>query len=50
APTVDIINLKDSGTGFAPHWHTLNDNMSNINRATLEAVGQTVMEVIYSEQ
>lgn len=50
APTVDIINLKDSGTGFAPYWHTLNDNMSNINRATLEAVGQTVMEVIYSEQ
>jgi hypothetical protein len=50
APTADIINLRDSGTGFAPHWHTLNDNMSNINRATLEAVGQTIMEVIYSEK
>ncbi len=50
APMADIINTKDSGSGFAPHWHTLNDNMSNINRATLKAVGQTVMEVIYSEK
>lgn len=50
APSVDIINLKDSQTGFASHWHTLNDTMDNINRNTLHAVGQTVMEVIYLEK
>ena len=49
-PSIDIINMKDdSNTGFASHWHTHNDNMNNINKTTLKAVGQTVMEVIYSE-
>lgn len=51
APSIDIINLKDNtGTGFATHWHTLNDDMRNIHRETLNAVGQTVMEVIYNEK
>ncbi len=49
-PCVDIINLKDSETGFAPYWHTLSDDMRNIDRNTLKAVGQTVLEIIYSEQ
>lgn len=48
-PCVDIINLKDSDSGFAPHWHTLSDDMRNIDKNTLQAVGQTVLEVIYSE-
>ena len=51
APSVDIINLKnDTPTGFAPYWHTLRDDMRNIDRNTLKAVGQTVMEVIYTEK
>jgi len=51
APSINIINLKrDSRTGFAPHWHTLNDDMRNIDRNTLRAAGQTVMEVIYLER
>jgi glutaminyl-peptide cyclotransferase len=51
APSANIINLKtDSQTGFAPHWHTLNDDMRQIDRNTLKAVGQTVMEVIYTEK
>jgi hypothetical protein len=50
APSANIINLKsDTPTGFAPHWHTLRDDMRNIDRNTLKAVGQTVMEVIYTE-
>lgn len=49
-PCVDIINLKNSNTGFAPHWHTHNDNIRNISKETLHAVGQTVMEVIYKER
>lgn len=51
APSIDIINLKkDSHTGFAPHWHTHKDDMRNIDNNTLNAVGQTVMEVIYTEK
>lgn len=51
APSANIIHLKDNTkTGFAPYWHTLNDDMRNIDRNTLRAVGQTVMEVIYKEK
>lgn len=50
APSIDIINLKDTPTGFASHWHTLKDDMQIINRNTLKAVGQTVIEVIYNEK
>lgn len=47
-PTVDIINLNGNATStFAPHWHTHNDNMSIIDRNTLKAVGETVLQVIY---
>jgi len=45
-PTVDIINLQPSG-GFGKHWHTHQDNMSIIDKATLKAVGQTVMQVLF---
>jgi glutaminyl-peptide cyclotransferase len=47
-PTIDIINFSDNG--FAPHWHTLKDDMSIIDRNTLKAVGQTLLEVIHREK
>lgn len=48
-PCIDIINYDpDSKTGFASYWHTQKDNMDNIDRETLKAVGQTVLEVIYN--
>lgn len=51
APSINIINLKaDTHTGFAPHWHTHGDDMRNIDRNSLKAAGQTVMEVIYTEK
>ncbi len=51
APSINIINLKrDTRTGFGPHWHTLNDDMRNIDRNTLKAVGQTVLELLYTEK
>lgn len=51
APSINIINLKsDTHTGFAPHWHTHRDDMRNIDRNSLKAAGQTVMEVVYSEE
>ncbi|GHV48084.1 glutamine cyclotransferase [Bacteroidia bacterium] len=47
-PCIDIINYDTNNTnGFANHWHTHNDNMNIINKETLKAVGQTVLEVIY---
>ncbi|MDR2534153.1 MAG: M28 family peptidase [Tannerellaceae bacterium] len=48
-PCIDIINYDtNTDAGFAPHWHTHNDNINIINHETLKAVGQTVLEVIYS--
>ncbi|MDI9318899.1 MAG: M28 family peptidase [Phycisphaerales bacterium] len=47
-PTIDIINLvPNSQEPFKPHWHTHDDNMNVIDRATLKAVGQTLLQIIY---
>ncbi len=45
-PAVDIIEYHPQN-GFSPTWHTVSDNMDNISRETLKAVGQTLMEYIY---
>lgn len=50
-PSVDIIQYDSStNSGFGSYWHTVNDDMSSINKETLKAVGQTVLEVIYKEK
>ena len=50
-PTIDIIHLdRTSNTGFYHTWHTTEDNLSNIDKNTLKAVGQTLMTVIYEEK
>lgn len=49
-PSIDIIHTTlTSSNGFAPHWHTHNDNMEVIDKNTLKAVGQTLLEVIYGK-
>lgn len=49
--TIDIIPFDPSGEyDFTPVWHTVNDNMDSIDKATLQAVGQTVLHVIYNEK
>lgn len=48
-PTIDIIQYSED-TGFYENWHTVKDDMEGIDRNTLKAVGQTVMEVIYKEK
>jgi hypothetical protein len=49
-PCIDIIGLNpDTLNGFGLHWHTQNDTMENIDKNVLKAVGQTVLEVIYSQ-
>jgi len=49
-PSIDIVECNNRVTGsFPPAWHTVRDDMSGIDRATLKAVGQTVADVVYSE-
>ena len=49
-PTIDIIEYDPSTENkFNKHWHTHKDNMDNIDRQTLNAVGQTLLEVVYRE-
>ena len=49
-PMIDIINHRtDTKSGFVPHWHTGEDNLDKIDRATLRAVGQTVTALVYRE-
>lgn len=48
-PCIDIIARDANENTFCKTWHTMNDKVSNINKQTLKAVGQTVMEVIYTE-
>ena len=49
-PCVDIINYNPKGdTGFGDFWHTTSDTMEQIDKATLQAVGQTLLQVIYNE-
>jgi len=43
-PCVDIIHYDvRNATGFPWWWHTRQDNMSNISKTTLQAVGEVVM-------
>ena len=48
--TIDIINLTpDPEQPFAKHWHTHADVMDVIDKNTLKAVGQTLLETIYEQ-
>jgi Zn-dependent M28 family amino/carboxypeptidase len=50
-PSIDIIDYRmDVEHGFFHSWHTQKDDMRNISKETLKAVGQTVLEVIYKEK
>jgi hypothetical protein len=43
-PCVDVIHYDiRNATGFPHWWHTRNDNMDNISKSTLQAVGEVVM-------
>ena len=51
-PCIDIIpyypNCEQST--FGPTWHTLNDDMAHLDKNTLLAVGQTIIQVLFSEK
>ena len=49
-PCLDIIDYKmNTETGFAHWWHTQHDDIQNINKQTLQAVGETVLTTICSK-
>lgn len=49
-PCIDIIQHDPStSTNFGSYWHTHDDTMENIDKSTLKAVGQTLLEVIFNE-
>jgi len=47
---IDVIHYDfNAPSGFWKHWHTHGDSMDKIDRNTLKAAGQTVLDVIYRE-
>lgn len=51
-PAIDIVPYLPQcpQSSFGPTWHTTQDNIDNIDVKVLEAVGRTLMEVIYNEK
>ena len=48
---IDIIKYDaNSSTGFNRHWHTLEDNLTNIDKNTLKAVGTVTLSTVYNEK
>ena len=47
-PCIDIINHYPDcpQSSFGPTWHTVNDDMQHLDRNTLKAVGQTLVQLI----
>lgn len=50
-PCIDIIpHYPDcEQSSFGPTWHTVNDDMQHLDKNTLQAVGQTLVQVIFEE-
>jgi Zn-dependent M28 family amino/carboxypeptidase len=50
-PCIDIINHYPAceQSSFGPTWHTIHDDMEHIDRQTLKAVGQTLLQVLFTE-
>jgi hypothetical protein len=50
-PTIDIVHHdKTTSSGFFPYWHTMKDDMSNIDKKTLLIVGNTLLTVLFNEE
>ena len=50
-PCIDIISHYPDcpQSSFGPTWHTVYDDMMHLDKNTLKAVGQTLVQLIYSE-
>jgi Zn-dependent M28 family amino/carboxypeptidase len=49
-PMIDIIHTQPGRGLFFQHWHTHQDTIDKISRQTLQAVGETVLQVVYEEK
>ncbi len=50
-PSIDIVQYDPATeSNFGSFWHTHNDNLDVIDKATLQAVGDVVLNVIFNEQ
>lgn len=49
-PCIDVIHKDLETEQFHSSWHTQQDDMSVISKATLKAVGQTLIALIYTEK
>ncbi len=49
-PMVEVIDRNISTGEFFPHWHKITDDLSQIDKNSLKAVGQTTLEMILREQ
>ena len=51
-PCIDIIPCYPDceQSNFGPTWHTISDDMEHIDPATLKAVGQTLLQVLFTEK
>ncbi|MFM2377175.1 MAG: hypothetical protein RLZZ165_2272 [Bacteroidota bacterium] len=49
-PMVEVIDRNITTGEFFPHWHTATDDLNVIDKATLKATGQVVLEVLYQEK
>ena len=50
-PCIDIIPYypECEESSFGPTWHTVSDDMQHIDRATLKAVGQTLVQLLFAD-
>ena len=49
-PCLDIVPYYEDGpSSFGPTWHTLDDTPENIDPNVLEAVGQTIAQLLYND-
>lgn len=48
-PAIDIIEMNVANGGFNPTWHTTDDNIDNIDPATINAVGHVITKLISSQ-
>ncbi|MBL7983443.1 MAG: M28 family peptidase [Flavobacteriales bacterium] len=49
-PVADIIAWDATTNAFPKTWHTHDDNLASIDKSSLEAVGTTVMQVVWAEK
>ncbi|TAG53112.1 MAG: M28 family peptidase, partial [Runella slithyformis] len=51
-PMIDIIHqqINNPKKTFFEDWHTHEDDLRNIDRPTLKAVGQVLLQTLYQEE